>query len=68
MPAGSWIPVLQQLWRQHWDVGLRLQYRRSTAEFTNGVIYNDSTVTIATVTDGTSNTMMFGEHGHACTS
>ncbi len=32
----------------------------------NGVIYNDSTVKIASVTDGTSNTFMFGEHskGH----
>jgi len=31
----------------------------------NGVIYNDSSVKIAEVTDGTSNTMMFGEHCHA---
>ena len=32
----------------------------------NGVIYNDSAVKIASVTDGTSNTMMYGEHskGH----
>jgi prepilin-type N-terminal cleavage/methylation domain-containing protein/prepilin-type processing-associated H-X9-DG protein len=32
----------------------------------NGVIYNDSSVKIASVTDGTSNTFMFGEHskGH----
>ena len=32
----------------------------------NGVIYNDSTVKIAMITDGTSNTFMFGEHskGH----
>ena len=28
----------------------------------NGVIYNDSSVNIAQVTDGTSNTMIFGEH------
>ncbi len=28
----------------------------------NGVIYNDSTVKIAAVTDGTSNTFLFGEH------
>ena len=39
----------------------------SAAEFAeyNGVIYNDSTVRIAMVTDGTSNTLMFGEHSHA---
>jgi prepilin-type N-terminal cleavage/methylation domain-containing protein/prepilin-type processing-associated H-X9-DG protein len=32
----------------------------------NGVIYNDSAVKIAGITDGTSNTMIFGEHskGH----
>ena len=30
----------------------------------NGVIYNDSSVRIASVTDGTSNTIMFGEHCH----
>ncbi len=32
----------------------------------NGVIYNDSSVKIASITDGMSNTMMFGEHskGH----
>jgi prepilin-type processing-associated H-X9-DG protein len=32
----------------------------------NGVIYNDSAVRIAAITDGTSNTMIFGEHskGH----
>jgi prepilin-type N-terminal cleavage/methylation domain-containing protein/prepilin-type processing-associated H-X9-DG protein len=28
----------------------------------NGVIYNDSSTTIAQITDGTSNTLMFGEH------
>jgi prepilin-type N-terminal cleavage/methylation domain-containing protein/prepilin-type processing-associated H-X9-DG protein len=31
----------------------------------NGVIYNDSTVKIAMITDGTSNTFMFGEKAHA---
>jgi hypothetical protein len=34
--------------------------------FFNGVIYNDSTVRIAAITDDTSNTFLFGEHskGH----
>jgi prepilin-type N-terminal cleavage/methylation domain-containing protein/prepilin-type processing-associated H-X9-DG protein len=31
----------------------------------NGVIYNDSTVKIAAITDGTSNTFLFGEHSKA---
>jgi prepilin-type processing-associated H-X9-DG protein len=30
----------------------------------NGVIYNDSATKIAEITDGTSNTIMFGEHCH----
>jgi prepilin-type processing-associated H-X9-DG protein len=30
----------------------------------NGTIYNDSVIKIAAVTDGTSNTFMFGEHSH----
>jgi prepilin-type processing-associated H-X9-DG protein len=37
--------------------------------FFNGVIYNDGTVRIAAITDGTSNTFIFGEHskGHLYT-
>ena len=38
----------------------------SPSEFTqiNGVIYNDSSVPIAQITDGTSNTFLFGEKAH----
>ena len=34
----------------------------SALGYYNGVIYNDSVVRIADITDGTSNTMVFGEH------
>src|SRR5262249_8332011 len=34
------------------------------AQHYNGVIHNESTVRIAMVIDGTSNTLMFGEHCH----
>ena len=51
------------------DFGYNNTYLNQTtgpAEFNqyNGVIYNDSVVKIAMITDGTSNTMMFGEHSH----
>ena len=41
----------------------------SVLGFFNGLIYNDSSVRLAAVTDGTSNTFIFGEHskGHLYT-
>ena len=46
-----------------WPVTYQLSFN-SPAELaqTNGVIFNESTVTIAGITDGTSNTFLFGEH------
>ncbi|MBX6313036.1 MAG: DUF1559 domain-containing protein [Isosphaeraceae bacterium] len=43
-----------------------LNQSNGAAEFAmyNGVIYNDSRIRIAEVTDGTSNTLLFGEHSH----
>ena len=40
-------------WQQIYGAAQRAQY--------NGVIYNDSSTTIAKITDGTSNTFLFGE-------
>ncbi len=47
------------------DPGFRMYYMSSTPQeyqMLNGVIYADSAVKIAEITDGTSNTMIFGEH------
>jgi prepilin-type N-terminal cleavage/methylation domain-containing protein/prepilin-type processing-associated H-X9-DG protein len=46
-----------------WPVNYQLSYN-SPAEWQqlNGVIYNDSSVPISAITDGTSNTFLFGEH------
>jgi prepilin-type N-terminal cleavage/methylation domain-containing protein/prepilin-type processing-associated H-X9-DG protein len=46
-----------------WPVNYQLSYN-SPAEFNqlNGVIYNDSSVPISGIIDGTSNTFLFGEH------
>ncbi len=40
----------------------QVQYGAGELSQYNGVIYNDSSTTIASITDGTSNTLMFGEH------
>ncbi len=45
-----------------WDFGFITYYPPAEFAQYNGVIYNDSSVTIAQVTDGTSNTLLFGEH------
>jgi prepilin-type N-terminal cleavage/methylation domain-containing protein/prepilin-type processing-associated H-X9-DG protein len=48
-----------------WPVNWQNSYAASSpGEFAqvNGVIYNDSSVTISMITDGTSNTFLFGEH------
>jgi prepilin-type N-terminal cleavage/methylation domain-containing protein/prepilin-type processing-associated H-X9-DG protein len=46
-----------------WPVNYQLSYN-SPPEYLqlNGVIYNDSSVPISQITDGTSNTFLFGEH------
>jgi prepilin-type N-terminal cleavage/methylation domain-containing protein/prepilin-type processing-associated H-X9-DG protein len=53
-----------------WDMEIAAFYpsdptqRANRKACMNGVIYNESTVSLAQVTDGTSNTIMFGERAH----
>jgi prepilin-type N-terminal cleavage/methylation domain-containing protein/prepilin-type processing-associated H-X9-DG protein len=64
LPPGNWLQYFSSYagCAGTWDFGYNTSY--GSAEFAqyNGVIYNDSSVTIAQVTDGTSNTLLFGEH------
>jgi len=46
-----------------WPVNYQLSYANQAEwDQINGVIYNDSSVRISAITDGTSNTFLFGEH------
>ena len=62
---GNWPAGIHELWRQCGDIHLRVlepDVDLDPVAYFNGVIYNDSSVKIAAITDGTSNTFMFGEH------
>src|SRR5208282_1440101 len=66
VPPGTWYQQFTSYagcqgiygWRYTtvWDI--------SEAQDYNGVIHNESTVQIQMITDGTSNTFLFGEHCH----
>jgi prepilin-type N-terminal cleavage/methylation domain-containing protein/prepilin-type processing-associated H-X9-DG protein len=64
LPPGSW----QQAFTSYagnagtFTFGYSNLMPTSVLPFFNGVIYNDSSVKISAVTDGTSNTFLFGEH------
>ena len=66
LPAGNWLQQFCSYGGNSgtWNPGFNLNY--GAAEFAqfNGVIYNDSSIPISSVTDGTSNTFIFGEHSH----
>jgi prepilin-type N-terminal cleavage/methylation domain-containing protein/prepilin-type processing-associated H-X9-DG protein len=66
LPPGTWLQQFASYSGNAgtFDTGYITNYGLAQfAEF-NGVIYNDSSVNIASITDGTSNTFAFGEHSH----
>ena len=74
-PAGSWLQAFSSYagctgtygsggFITYYDTTMASGCSSQKNEY-NGVIYNDSSTKIAEVTDGTSNTIMFGEHCHA---
>ncbi len=66
MPPGTWMQAYTSYAGNcgTWDFGYASWKGSTIFSMYNGTIYNDSTVTIAAVTDGTSNTFQFGEHSH----
>jgi prepilin-type N-terminal cleavage/methylation domain-containing protein/prepilin-type processing-associated H-X9-DG protein len=64
IPPGNWLQAFSSYAGNAgtWDFGYTTLYGPTIFSMYNGTIYNDSTVKIAAVTDGTSNTFMFGEH------
>jgi prepilin-type N-terminal cleavage/methylation domain-containing protein/prepilin-type processing-associated H-X9-DG protein len=67
IPPGNWLQYFSSYagCAGTWNFGYNTSYPQTEFVQYNGMIYNDSSVTIASVTDGTSNTMLFGEHSRA---
>ena len=68
LPAGNWTQAYTSYAgvAGTWTFGFDNLMPPTPLQYYNGVIYNESATRIASVTDGTSNTMMFSEHskGH----
>jgi prepilin-type N-terminal cleavage/methylation domain-containing protein/prepilin-type processing-associated H-X9-DG protein len=66
MPPGTWLQYFSSYAGNAGTFNFGYNTSYPVGEFTmyNGVIYNDSSVSIAQITDGTSNTFLFGEHSH----
>jgi prepilin-type N-terminal cleavage/methylation domain-containing protein/prepilin-type processing-associated H-X9-DG protein len=67
VPPGTWLQYYSSYGGNEGTFDDAYQLSFGAAEFAqlNGVIYGDSSVRIPAVTDGTSNTMLFGERAHA---
>jgi prepilin-type N-terminal cleavage/methylation domain-containing protein/prepilin-type processing-associated H-X9-DG protein len=67
MPPGNWLESYSSYAGNcgTWDFGYATWKGPTIFSMYNGTIYNDSSVKIAAITDGTSNTFIFGEHSHA---
>ena len=67
LPPGTWMQAFSDYAGNAgtWDFGYASWKGSTIFGMYNGTIYNDSTVTIAAVTDGTSNTFLFAEHSKA---
>jgi prepilin-type N-terminal cleavage/methylation domain-containing protein/prepilin-type processing-associated H-X9-DG protein len=67
LPPGNWIECYSSYAGNAgtWDFGYATWKGPNIFAMYNGTIYNDSSVRIPQITDGTSNTMLFAEHSHA---
>jgi prepilin-type processing-associated H-X9-DG protein len=68
LPPGNWAQAFTSYGGNAgtWTFGFSNLMPPTPLQYYNGVIYNDSLVTLASITDGTSNTFLFAEHskGH----
>jgi prepilin-type N-terminal cleavage/methylation domain-containing protein/prepilin-type processing-associated H-X9-DG protein len=67
LPPGNWMECYSSYAGNAgtWDFGFATWKGPNIFAMYNGTIYNDSSVKVSGVTDGTSNTFLFAEHSHA---
>lgn len=67
LPPGAWTQAFSSYGGNagFYNVGYNTTFGAAQLAQFNGVIFNDSTIRMASITDGTSNTLLFGEHSHS---